>query len=388
MKRRRELIAPRSWVLAMIFLLSSLLIGATIAPVASASASASASAADPITAAATALSTSSLYVGDPSAVISNRAVVDGALDSKIKIAILPAGSGNALAIARQIGSMLDPAGNTAVTVGVVTGRLFAAASSRFREGYAEDQASAAVQTNARQLTGGGDHPDLTALIQDFASRVRSGPPLTSGRGDLASSGSDSEAGVWIVVAVLVVVVAGLIAGLAGLTRRRRRRDLAVARRKVETYYDRLASELSNLDPEDVGRARLALDDAAERFTSAGSLLAEADSVEEYAQAQHTTLEGLYAARTVREETGAAPGAELPMIAQPRGEQLSGPRIIDMQGQLFQGYPNYTPGAPHFYGGGGGIPGGWYSTPFWDALLIGGVLSEGWDDGGSSGSGTQ
>jgi hypothetical protein len=186
MKRRRALIAPPSWALAMMLLLSSILIGATFAP------ASSASTADPITAAATAMSTSSLYVGDPSAVISNRAVVAGALDSKIKIAILPAGSGNALAIARQIGSMLDPAGNNAVTVGVVTGRLFAAASSTFRKGFAEEQASAAVQTNQPQMAVGGDHPDLTALIQDFASRVRSGPPLTSGRGDLASSGSDSS----------------------------------------------------------------------------------------------------------------------------------------------------------------------------------------------------
>ena len=83
---------------------------------------------------------------------------------------------------------------------------------------------------------------------------------------------------------------------------------------------------------------------------------------------------------------AAPGPELPPIAPSYGEQLGAPREVTVGGKAYQGYPEYTPGAPYYYGGGGGAPGGWYSFPFWETLLLGSVLSGGlggWGGGGYS-----
>ena len=150
------------------------------------------------------------------------------------------------------------------------------------------------------------------------------------------------------------------------------------------YYDRLANEVNTLDPKDNATARQAVADASERFSSAGSQLATADSVEKFAQARRTTLEGLHAAVTAREALGLDPGPPLPPMDGSSADQLSEPREVTVQGTSYQGYPSYTPGAPYYYGGGYGVPGGWYATPFWETLLIGSVLTGGlggWGGGG-------
>ena len=344
-------------------------------------------AADPVSDSAAHLASSSLYVGDKSAVVKDQSAVLGVLTPQIKIAILPADAGDAGTLANEIGARLDTSRTLHITIGVVVGRRFSAGSSAFCAGYAPEQAKEAVADNKAQLQAGGDHPDLTALIEDFARRVQTGPlantsacgPASSGKSATTSSGSSGSSVALLVVGV-AVVGAGGIGGLVFYGRRKRKRELALARAKVETYYDRLANEVTTLDPKDVVKARQALADASERFTSAGSQLAAADSVEAFGQARRTTLEGLYAARTAREALGIDPGPELPPIYEAHGEQLTEARSVTVQGQSFHGYPAYTPGAPYFYGGGAGVPGGWYSSPFWETLLIGSVLSGGFGGG--------
>ena len=340
---------------------------------------------DVITPAVTALTSSNLYVGDPDAKL-DAATVNGALSSALKIAILPAGAGNATTLANQIGLGLDPNQTTPVTVGVVVGRTFSAASSAYCASWAPNQAAAAVTANQSALKAGGDHPDLTQLIVTFARDVQGGALAhtsacgkASGTGSTASSnsgGGTSGTTVAVIVAILAVLGLGGVGALIVGSKRKKNKQLADARTKVLNYYDRLASEVNTIDTKDSIKARQAMADASERFTAAGSQLATADSVEDYAQARRTSLEGLYAAREARTELGIDPGPDLPPVDEPRGEQLTDARSVTVQGQAYQGYPGYTPGAPYFFGGGGGVPGGWYATPFWETLLLGSVLGGG------------
>ena len=107
------------------------------------------------------------------------------------------------------------------------------------------------------------------------------------------------------------------------------------------YYDRLANEVNTLDPKDNATARQAVADASERFNSAGSQLDTADSVEKYAAARRTTLEGLYAAVTARKALGLDPGPELPPIEEPRGDQLTKAQQVTVQGQTYPGLSRTT-----------------------------------------------
>ena len=152
------------------------------------------------------------------------------------------------------------------------------------------------------------------------------------------------------------------------------------------YYDRLANEVSTIDTADNKMARQAMADASERYTAAGSQMASAQTVQNWSVVRRTTLEGLQASQLARSELGLPPGPDLPPIDEPRGDQLSEPRQVDVEGKQYQGYPQYTPGSPYYYGGGGGYPGGWYSFPFWETLLIGSVIGGGWGWGGGGGYG--
>jgi hypothetical protein len=338
-------------------------------------------AADPLDDAVAALRSSSVYAGAPSPKI-EPAKLGGDTLSGIKVAILPTGGPNALAVARSIGERLDSS-STGLTVLVFEGTSYGAASTaRCNVGTAIDDA---VNSNRSQLRSSDD---VTVTVADFAANVRRQPsasggacnrsaPTDSGSGTAGTADQGSSGSSHTGLIVLLVVVA-LIVGAVGYVRRSRRRrterELSDARAQVMPYYDRLAGEMNNIDPEDDPTARQAMADAGERFTSAGSQLATADSVEKYAQARRTTLEGLYAARTARTALGLDPGPELPSIAERSGDQLDAPRQVSVQGETFQGYPSYTPGAPYYYGGGYGVPGGWYGVPFWETMLLGGLVA--------------
>lgn len=354
----------------------------------------SAVAADPISDAEAKLGTTNLYV-DPTATgfKLDQTKLAGSIPSGVKIAVLPSSAGSSASeIANQIGRNLDP-NLKGLTVGVLlvspSDYQIGAGSSAFCAGYANEKAKAADAANRDQLKS--TH-DVTDLLIDFATGVRDGPKAnTSACGNGSTGGAaapakkdDSGGSVWPWVVGIGAVGAAGIGGLVWYRRRTKTQELELARSKVMPYYDRLASEVNTIDTKDNDVAQQAMADASERYTTAGTQLDTADSVEKIAQGRRTTLEGLYAARAARKALGLDEGAPLPPIADVRGDQLTEPQDVTVQGQTFQGYPAYTPGSPYYYGGGYGVPGGWYSTPFWETLLVASVLSGGlggWGGGG-------
>jgi hypothetical protein len=343
---------------------------------------------DPVSQAISALRGANLYV-DPGAtgITIDKSAVTASLPSNVKVAVLPGSAGGALSLAEQIGSAIQSASSDHLVVGVLTtgtpNQLHAGSRGYCRD-YADSQARAAVAAHRSQLQA---NEDVTSLLEDFGHRVATGPLLGSAAcsrggsatptGTASAHSGGSGGSVWPYVAGAAAIGAAGIGGAVYYSRRKRRRALDEARARVMPYYDRLANEINTLNPGDVQRAQQALADASERFTSAGGQLAAADTVEKYAQARRTVLEGLYAARTAREALGIDPGPPLPPIdEQAAAPQLQAPQQVTVQGQTFQGYPSYTPGAPYYFGGGYGVPGGWYGTPFWETLLIGSVLAGG------------
>src|SRR4051812_12862955 len=351
-----------------------------------------AAAADPADDAVAALRNSAVYAGAASPTIDRSQLAGSTLDG-IKVAILPTGGPDPVRVASDIGRRLDP-DKKGLTVLVFEGTAYGAASSA-KCGVGTAIGDAVAQHRSELQSS----DDVTSTVAEFARAVRAAPDAAGGCGS-GSSGSGSsgsggaanedtgqgDSGVSgaTVLLVLVALVAAGVGFFVWSRRRRSRREISDVRAGVMPYYERLAAELNGIDPKDDPVARQAMADAAERFNSAGGQLAAADSAEKYAHARRTTLEGLYAARTARRSLGLDPGPELPPVAEGAGEQLDRPREINVQGQSYQGYPAYTPGAPYYYGGGYGVPGGWYSFPFWETLLVGSVLAGGlggWGMGG-------
>ena len=348
--------------------------------------------ADPVDDAISALRSDDVYVapGVTSPGI-DEAVVRAAIGTRpIKIAVLPGedyGSiPKAYDAALLIGRTLSP--EEPLTVGVVAGRSFSAASRGLCQGAASNAAKSAVDAHRTELQESGD---VTSTLRDFVTRVDEAPAADSpacgqssaaGQTDVSGDASGGNPWPWV-LGLGAIGAAG--AGTFMVSRRRRRlKELEGRRAEVLSLYDRLGADVQNLDPGDDPVARQALVDAAERYTATGSQLAHADTHDEYDVARRAALEGLQAARTARKELGLDPGPELPSIAPRQGEQLTAPQQVTVGGQSYQGFPEYTPGAPHYYGGGAGIPGGWYAVPFWQTLLLGSVLSGGF--GGWAGGG--
>lgn len=329
-----------------------------------------------VPAAISALGSANLYVDDAAGAKLDQSAAASSLNSAVKIAMLPTSAGNPGTLARQIGQALGGR----VTVGVFVGRSFNAGSNVLCAGQAGTLAAKAVADNRAQLQA---TEDLTNTIKDFARLVGRTSACGSGSGSGSSSGSGSNAG-WIALGVLGVLGAGGVAGLVGWRRRRDRLRLLDERAQVQPYYDRLASEVSSLEPGGNPTARQALADASERLNSAGAQLSGATRPAQLQAARRTTWEGLQAIRTARTALGLDPGPELPPMVQTQAPQLTQPQQVQAGGQLVQGYPSYQPGAPYYFAGGGGYAGGWYSMPFWETLLIAEALSPGWGWGGGWG----
>ncbi|CAA9264276.1 MAG: hypothetical protein AVDCRST_MAG41-2559, partial [uncultured Corynebacteriales bacterium] len=349
--------------------------------------SAPAAHADAVDDAVAALRTGSVYV-DPGATepgIDEAAVTAAIASRQVKIAVLPAddygSTSQTFDAAERIGRALAP--NSPLTVGVVAGRSFNAASSALCAGAASTAAEASV--NATRTVLQRDN-DVTATLRDFAARLDDAPPASgqacrqSSAGGTNDISADSDGGSplpWVLgIGAIGLLGVGGAGAYARSRRRRTLKELEGRRAEVLSYYDRLGADVQNLHGGDNAVARQALADASERYTATGSQLSQADTHEEFDVARRTVLEGLQAARTARTALGLDPGPELPPISPVHGEQLSAPSEISVGGRSYQGYPQYTPGAPHYYGGGGGVPGGWYSFPFWQTVLLGSVLSGG------------
>ena len=321
------------------------------------------------------LQSGNLYVDPAAGAALDQDEARSALNSSIKIAVLPSDAGDAGQLARRIGQAVDT-GNR-LTVGVFVGRTFNAASSDLCAGRAGQLASKAVADNRDQLRS---NSDLTETIKDFADLVDAAPKGCSNgsrNGDTTEDTASTGGSGWATLGVLGVLGAGGVGALVWRRKRKDRQALADARALIQPYYDRLAADVASLQPGSNATARQALADASERYNSGGSQLATATTLAQLGGARRSILEGLQAARTARQALGLDPGPDLPPLAESNAPQLSEARQVDVGGDVVQGYPAYTPGAPYYFAGGGGYPGGWYSMPFWQTLLIAEALTPGW-----------
>ena len=349
--------------------------------------------ADAIDDAANQLRSASVYVapGVTEPKIDVDAVTQAIGSRPIKIAVLPAdefgSTSKAFSASEEIGGTLAP--DSPLTVGVVAGKNFNASSSQYCAGAASAVARDSVDANKTQLQ---QTNDVTSTIQSFVTGLQSRPVSGSsacqgssaaGASDATDNSGGSSAVPWVLGGIGVVGAGGVGAWVLS-RKRRRQKEMEGRRAEVLSLYDRLGADVQNLNPGDDPVARQALVDAAERYTATGSQLAHADTNGEFDVARRTALEGLQAARTARKELGLDPGPDLPPIAPAYGDQLSTPQQVQVAGKTYQGYPEYTPGAPYYYGGGGGYPGGWYSFPFWETVLLGSVLSGGFGGGWGGG----
>jgi hypothetical protein len=338
-------------------------------------------AADPVSDAVSVLNSDNLYVAPNIAPLKvDQARARAALaNSPIKVAVFPPTSTDPVTLAREIGQKLS---DSQVTVAVFAGTKYGAGSGVLGKNCAAIALSRAVSENRTELQ---QTKDLTSTIVRFAELVKQAP--TSGscgtnNGGSTSSGSidkksSGAGGTWAVLGVLGVAGAGGIGALIWRRKRKEKRALADARALIQPYYDQLAADVGSLQPGDNAIARQALADASQRFNSGGSQLATATSLAQLGGARRSILEGLQATRTARSALGLDPGPDLPPLAESTAPQLTQAQQLNVGGQNVQGYPNYTPGAPYYFAGGGGYAGGWYSMPFWETLLIAEALSPGW-----------
>ncbi len=221
-----------------------------------------------------------------------------------------------------------------------------------------------------------DEASVSALVRGFASEVDGQLAGTTGT---PSRNSGGGSGLLAVLGLGALGFGGYAVLRSRRTARSRATELEDLRADVESLYGRLGSDVQLLAPGDDAVARQALADASERYTATGALLAKADTPGEYAAARRTAVEGITAARVVRDRLGLDPGPDVPM-PQGQGPQLQEAARVQVGEEEYDGSPRYEPGRPHYYEGGyyGGqaIPGGWYATPFWQTLLMGGMMSGG------------
>jgi hypothetical protein len=312
-------------------------------------------------------------------------VDEGALEQAASAASLPVfvallpeqdlPRGSAADIATAIG---DATGESRAALLLVSDDRFAYAT---QGPVAEDRgvdAAAAVASALDAIQGAdNDGSTLTELVEGFAENVDA---QASGRGLDGSSGSSGSSGSGALPWLLGAGAVGGGAYLLARSRRRKRdhaREMEDLRADVESLYGRLGSDVETLAPGDDDTARQALADAAERYNATGALMSKADTPGEWAAARRTAVEGLTAARVVRQRLGLDPGPEIPMTRSD-APQLSTRQVVEVAEERHEGSPEYEPGHPHYFEGGyyGGqvVPGGWYATPFWQTLLLSTVLS--------------
>lgn len=319
-----------------------------------------------------------VYVAPDAQVKVDPDAVDRA-DVNIVVAALPSSGGDPGTLAEEMGPKVFPSDPGVVIV--ISGTKADFSTNIDRAKSAIDAAGVKAQ-NEHPLSKGGD---ATPFIKSVVAGINEAAPKSAG----SSGGSSSDSGGGSHTGLIVgLVIAALVVGGAGawfMTKRRRKQQhLADRRSEVISYYDRLGADVQNLDPGTDQVARQALADASERYTATGSQLEQAQSDAQFDSARRTALEGLQAAQTARRRLGLDPGPELPPIAPTRGERLKEEQEIKVGDRTVRGYPDYTPGAPYYFGGGGGYGAGWYSFPFWETLLIGSALSGGFGGWGGGG----
>ena len=364
---------------------------------------ASPASADPVSDAGSTLHSGPIYI-EPGAMVKghpvqlNKSAVSSAFGSTVKVAIFA--DGKSIEEIDAAGNAIEPQLGPAV-LAVFSGNQFDADSNLFCG--TPSLLKSAVAAHTAQMSS-GNYTDTLVAFANAVSRAphKPGANCVSGAGSGSSNGSsngtsgagsanngfDKSSGsssggsrVWPWLVGIAAVIAAAFGARSLGKRRRRDRELNEAKAAVMPYYDRLASEVGSLNAGGDASARQALADASERYNSAGSQMSTATTVAQWAAIRRTVLEGLQAAQTARTLLKLPAGPDVPPVDEPRGEQLSAQQQVVVQGQQYTGFPAYTPGAPYYYGGGAGYPGGWYTFPFWETMLVGSMLGGGFGGGG-------
>jgi uncharacterized membrane protein YgcG len=185
----------------------------------------------------------------------------------------------------------------------------------------------------------------------------------------------------LVIVLLIIVGAVLFSRRGGAAREQQRLD--DARADAQRWYERLGGQVMNLHGDNPA-AQQALADAGERYNAAGGQLQQAKTVNQYALARESALEGLAYSRAGRLAMGLDPGPELPPLASAQGAgALTQEREVNVQGHQYRAGPQPGADTPYYYPGGRvqgrPVPAGWYSTPVWKTALgagagaLGGLL---------------
>lgn len=288
-------------------------------------------------------------------------------DQAVYIAVLPPNQSVNDAI-----TTISQAVRKKATFAVFSGTQYAADSTVLCDGLAEQYLAKRAKQHEVDFAS---TPNATATASDWLGDV-SGGPTTNCAADGSTADSDAGSVIPWVIAFLVVALA---AGGFIVNRKRRQKQDQIRDRRAEvtTLYDRLGSEVQQIDAGDSLIARQAIADASDRYSAAGNVLSTADTDGDFDEARRACLEGLVAARVARVEMGLDEGDPIPKFDAATGEQLTEERDIRVGEQVYHGYPSYVPGSPLYYAGGQGVPGGWYSVPFWETVLIGSMFSGTW-----------
>jgi hypothetical protein len=280
-------------------------------------------------------------------------------------------AGGDAALVQEIGETLQ---DSSAVVLVITDEPSVFADNGRAVGARGVNAGAAL----REVNVGGafDEAGVTSLVQSFVAVL---DQQATGGGSTGTGSSGGGAALLPILGLGALGVGGYALVRSRSRRTQQAQDMQDARADVESLYGRLGSDVQLLAPGDDKVARQALADAAERYNATGALMATADSSGEWGAARRTAVEGLTAARVVRERLGLDPGPE---IAVPAGSapQLQEPATVQVGDEQHEGSPTYMPGRSHYYEGGYAndrlVPGGWYATPFWQSMVVSSVLSSG------------
>lgn len=336
-----------------------------------------------------------VYV-DPAATleVDENAVTDAIGSHQMRVALLPPDAGSPTSV---IGRLHEEIG--AGTYVVFVGQQVAAASEDLPPGSADRGATDAVAANSADIASGDATSSLVDMVTRFDEAARAGAGQEQGQGqgqepernavpNRTAPAKESGGGGTVLLVILGIAVVGIVGAVVWSRRRKRKaQEKLIAERRAEIMplYDRLANDVSTISPGGDEVAQQALADASERFTSTGAKLATAKTDADFDACHRTVVEGLYAARTARTALGLDPGPELPSPST-AGDRLTGPGEVTVNGQTYQGYPDYQPGAPNYYPGGNGYGAGWYSFPFWETMLIGSMMTGGFGAFGGWGGG--
>ncbi len=290
-------------------------------------------------------------------------------DDPIYIAVVPPNTPPS-----DVAMQISNAFQQRMTLVVVSGSEYIAQSNAI----CSDRAQPLLDDAAANYEDDRASGELTAWLSEYVAAVSDAPSAGDSEcegGANASGGGIGSSLLWIVGALAVGAGGGYL--WMRSQRAKRDRELESAGAGIRELTDELATAIERTTIDSNELAAAALQDARERQAAAGQTLAQAEDPEDVDAARQAAIEGLTAVRYARQAQGQRVDFDVPELPAPSGEQLEHEQEFAVGDQRAVGVPNYAPGAPYYHPGGDDIPGGWYSAPIWDSVLIDSIVD---DDG--------